>query len=231
MRVTPLVAVVNKSTVLTDAEVENAMYAFKNAVHYQFRPIWNETCALYFYKDVPVPPNAWQMAILDDSDQAGALGYHDETSEGKPLAKIFAKTDKDYGYSWTVTFTHELFEMLADPYICLAAQSSNTEFYGYEVGDPVEADILGMWMKGADGQRTVLVSDFVTPAWFQPGMPGPYDWMQHCSEPLQLLEGGYASIFVSGKGWTQYQMKHGERIEVPLELVNLRFRDRSKKFS
>jgi hypothetical protein len=136
-RLTPQVAIVNESTVLDDAAVSNALIAFQNAVHYHFRPYWNETCNLQFYKDVVPPPYAWVMAILDDSDQAGALGYHDETSEGLPLAKVFAKTDKDYGYNWTVTLTHELFEMLADPYICLAAQTSNTEFYGYEVGDPV----------------------------------------------------------------------------------------------
>ena len=229
-RVSPLVAITNESTVLTDAEVENAMIAFQNAVHYHFRAYWNETCTLQYFGKNSIPSTAWQMAILDDSDQAGALGYHDETSEGLPLAKVFAKTDKDFGYNWTVTLTHELFEMLADPYIDLAAQTSNTEFYGYEVGDPVEDDKYAIWFKGADGQRTIAISDFVTPAWFQPGVPGPYDYGQHLSSPLQVLPGGYVSIFVSGKGWTQFQQKNGELVQVPLEPDNLRFRNRDKAF-
>ena len=32
------------------------------------------------------------MLVLDTSDQAGALGYHDVTPQGLPLGKVFAKT-------------------------------------------------------------------------------------------------------------------------------------------
>ena len=30
--------------------------------------------------------------FLDNSDQAGALAYHDLTNEGLPLSKVFVKT-------------------------------------------------------------------------------------------------------------------------------------------
>jgi len=49
--------------------------------------------------------------ILDDSDQAGALGYHDLTSDGLPIGKVFAASDLKAGTSWTVTASHELLEM------------------------------------------------------------------------------------------------------------------------
>jgi hypothetical protein len=32
---------------------------------------------------------SWWLVMLDDSDQAGALGYHDLTSDGLPLGNIF----------------------------------------------------------------------------------------------------------------------------------------------
>lgn len=226
-RLTPLVAITNESTVLTDAEVKNAMLAFANAVHYHFRPFWNETCTLAFYAPDAVPSYAWHMAILDDSDQAGALGYHDMTSAGLPLAKIFAKTDKLYGYSWTVTLTHELFEMLADPWISTAVQTSNTQFYALEVGDPVEADALGTLFRGGDGQKNILISDFITPNWFIPGTPGPYDYLNHCTAPLQVKSGGYVSIFTSGHGWSQSQMQEdGQLVPIVLDKNDPRFRDR-----
>ena len=55
--------------------------------------------------------------MTDNPDQAGALGYHEITSQGTPLGKVFAKLDLQSGASWTVTLSHELLEMLADPWI------------------------------------------------------------------------------------------------------------------
>ena len=54
---------------------------------------------------------------MDDSDQAGALGYHDLTSAGLPMGKVFARTDLQNNLSWTVTVSHELLEILGDPMI------------------------------------------------------------------------------------------------------------------
>jgi len=228
MRMIPIIAVVNESTVVDDITIMNAIPAFQNAVHYDYRPRWNEAAHLLFYAPgAPVPDDAWVISILDDADMADALGYHDLTSTGKPLAKVFARTDLEYGLNWTVTFTHELFEMLADPYCCLAAQTSNSEFYGYEVSDPVESDDDAYARKGVNGVQ-VMISNFVTPQWFQPGLPGPYDHRHLLSEPLEVREGGYVSVFTSGQGWGQYQMRPGGLQQVPTDPDEARFRDRSR---
>jgi hypothetical protein len=34
-------------------------------------------------------PDGWWLVFLDNSDQAGALAYHDLTNEGLPLSKVF----------------------------------------------------------------------------------------------------------------------------------------------
>ena len=120
----------------------------------------------------------------------------------KPDAFILAKVDKQYGLSWTVTFTHELLEMLADPYISSAWQFSDTEFWGQEVCDAVEDDSLGYEIK-IDGYPPVLVTDFQLPHWFIPGSAPKYDYRNHCVQPGEILKGGYMSVFVSGKGWTE----------------------------
>jgi hypothetical protein len=227
MRIYPIVSVTNNSSVLTDDNVKQIIAALQYQISYHFKPFWDSGANLRFTGKNAFP-NTWELAFLDDSDQAGALGYHELSDY--PVAKVFAKTDQQYSLSPSVTASHEILEMLADPYVNLAAQTSDTEFYGYEVGDPVEADALGyninVGTKAAPIE--ILVSDFILPRWFVPGSPGKYDYKEHLSSPLEVAEGGYCSIFTSGSGWGQFQRKAGILAQVPLEKDNPRFRDRSK---
>jgi hypothetical protein len=219
------IAVENKSSVLTDEEVQAAIPAWQHQVSYDFKPYWNEGARLVWVPSGSSPPTgagSWLLSILDDSDQAGALGYHDVTADNTPLMKVFARTDLDSGLSWTVTASHEILETLADPWISAAWQTSNTEFVALEVGDPVEADELGYLIEG------VLVSDFILPAWYVSGLKVPkYDFAGHLSGPLQIAPGGYVSIFVSCQGWTQKQMRDGALVDVDRDPDDPRFRDRS----
>ena len=219
------IAIENKSSVLTDDEVRGAIPALQHQVSYDFKPYWNEGARLVWVPSGSSPPSgagAWLLSILDDSDQAGALGYHDVTPDNTPLMKVFAKTDQDNSLSWTVTASHEILEALADPWINSAWQTSNTEFVALEVGDPVEADELGYAIDGVE------VSDFILPAWFVSGLKVPkYDFAGHLSGPLQVASGGYISIFVSGKGWTQKQMRDGRLVDAERDEDDPRFRDRS----
>jgi hypothetical protein len=193
------IAILNRSTVLTDAAVQAALPAFS---HYGalVAAAWSLRQPTLYFTATPAASD-WQIVILDDADQAGALGYHDFTVGGKPLAKVFAKTDLRYGASWTVTLTHELAEMQADPWINAAVQTSDSRFYALEIGDPVEDDSLAFSYTTLAG-LAVKLSDFVLPAWFQPGAAGPYSHARHCSRPLQVLAGGYAQYFENGS-WNQ----------------------------
>lgn len=211
----------NKSTVLTQFEVANALPAFKRYLSY-VSSRWGAWGGASLVLETPPTQDEWQIVILDNSDQAGALGYHTYTPSGKPISYVFAETDKKYGYSWTVTLTHELAESIADPWISAAMQTSNTRFYAVENGDPVEADNLGFNIT-ITGYPPVLCSDFVLPGWFIPGHPGPYDWRKHCTAPLQVLPGGYAQWYESGS-WHQV---NAEGAEMALE-DSARFRDRGK---
>lgn len=194
----PVVAVVNQSTVLTDAQVKAILPAMQTQVTSHFRPYWTADCTLTFWpKTQPIIPGWWQLLVIDNPDMAGALGYHELSSVGGPLGKVFAKLDLDSGTSWTVTFSHELMEMLADPWINLISQGSDGKLYASEVGDAVEADELGYLING------VLVSDFITPAWFQPTFADRLDYKRHLTAPLTLAPGGYISILDPATGWTQ----------------------------
>lgn len=197
------ISVLNPSTVVSDDEVEALVPVLQKQI-VSFRDSWNTDAELVFVpKDQTPATGSWWISVLDNSDQAGALGYHDVTNEGLPLGKVFAGTDLANGYKVSVTFSHELLEILADPEInrCVFLQKKNGSgvIVAYESCDAVEADALGYDIDG------VTVSDFVTPRWFMPGFPGPYDFLEHCSKPLQLLPGGYISVFdvTKGTGWQQ----------------------------
>lgn len=201
------IAIINACTVLSDATIKAAVPALQRQVLEHFEPLWGVDAHLTFVPKGGSPaPGSWWIAILDSSDVAGALGYHDLTSESLPIGKVFAGTDQQYGLSWTVTLSHELLEMLADPYINLAAEVETSRtgqrWYAYEVCDACEADALGYTIDG------VLVSDFVTPEWFE-AMPHPagttFDYKGHLTKPFQLAPGGYISVLASSsrRGWTQ----------------------------
>jgi hypothetical protein len=199
------VSVLNESTVVLDADVQRCVDALQIQVSRDFLPIWGIAAQLNFHPSKIAAPGSWQLVILDDSDQADALGYHETTADFLPLGKVFAKSDQLAGTQWSVTASHELLEMLADPYIDLTAEVDNADgsitMYAYEVCDAVEADSLGYAI------GLTLVSDFVAPAWFSPlSLPGKlYDFKGHVTAPFQIAPGGYIGILpvAAGAQWTQ----------------------------
>jgi len=211
----PIIAVVNVSTVLTDAQIDNALPAIQAAITSDFAPIWDATATIVRIPKGSAPPvGAWVCTISDTSDQAGALAYHTVTN-GLPSLSVFAKTEQQYGASWTVSLTHEIWEALVDPYCGSAFQISQKQLVALETADPVEADKLGYTRPGKDG-KPVLISNFVTPHWFVAGSSGPHDFNKKLSSPLSIASGGYISIATataSGISWSQKQMRNGELVE------------------
>lgn len=199
------VAVVNESTVCGDDEIAEITHALQHQVDHDFRPTWGIAAELTAVPKGQAPAAAaWVLGVFDDSDQAGALGYHDLTPELHPVGKVFAATDKKYGAAVSVTCSHELLEMLGDAYINTTALDPRSgRLYAYENADAVEADDLGYEIDGT------LVSDFVLPQFFDPQHAGkgqPLSFKGHVNEPFSLAKGGYLSFLDLGdlkKGWQQ----------------------------
>jgi hypothetical protein len=189
------VALVNHSRLVTDDQLDALAAALTTQAGHLGLAGYDVVAECRRYNATP-PKTAWQLVILDDADMADALGYHETTPAGQPLGKVFARTVADAGLSWTVTASHEWVEMLVDANALLGADLGNGTWVAFEVADPVEADVYGYTIDG------VKVSDFVTPAWFVPDAPGPYDWTKHCKRPLTLLPGGYVAVQRNGQ-WTQ----------------------------
>ena len=191
--------VVNHSSTITDAQVARAIPAFQAAADKDFRPEWNATATLKFLpgEDTISPDGKWWIELTDVPACWFCAGYHDVLG-GTPYA-VVGSADGD-AKLWQVTFTHELWEMLADPYInrtiVVSPRPGVHKLYALETADPVEADRFAYQRDG------VWISDFVTEAWFRRGSKGPWDFTGYTRRPLQLLEDGYQLIW-TGKEWVQ----------------------------
>ena len=159
----------------------------------------------------PADPSAWWLVLLDNSDMAGALGYHDVTPAGLPIGKVFVQDDLSAGSKVSVTVSHELLEMLGDPDINLMAYDPNANplevMYAHEMCDACEDDSLGYDVALPNG-KAVAVSDFVFPSWFQPSMARvagtKFDFTGALRGPFQLAPGGYIGVFNVQTGqWSQ----------------------------
>lgn len=170
--------------------------AIQRQVSEHFLPLWNVDATVAFTTS-PAPTD-WVVGAFRDADQPGALGYHDTTPTGTPLAKWFPLLDAQDGAEPSVTVSHEILEMLADPYLTRAVQARDGRFWALEVADAVEQDSYLI-----DG---VKVSNFVTPHYFEPpvqfALGDKLDYMGLVKSPYEVRPGGYMQWFGT-EGWTQ----------------------------
>jgi hypothetical protein len=173
-----------------------------------------------------VPAGTWHIELLDTSDQAGALGYHedeafdsqsagpkkasDHSSRGLradapeiPLAKVFVKTTMEAGEHPGEVLSHEALEMLVDPRVVSDVRTvidpAKKQKVIVEVGDPVQGCgyLIG----------DVYVADFALPAWFgylQTRNPTQMSWRSSVTVSFELAPGGYISVAPEGsEDWQQ----------------------------
>ncbi len=195
--------VVNESTVVSASELSSVVATLQQQVSQQFAPIWGIDCGLLISQDTSqsLNPSVESLYVLDDTDQAEALGYHELAGNNDvPVGFVFAKTCLDYNTPWSSCLSHELLEQLVDPWVystAIAQWAGKPAVVFLEVCDPVESDEYTL--------NGVALSNFVTPAWFQPQPPAssPFDFLKKLTGPLSLSAGGYASVSYTLKTWKQ----------------------------
>lgn len=196
----PVIYVSNSSTVVPQADVEAALPAFQTAVSRDLAKYWHIDAVLT--TDPAQAASAdMTLAVSDDADQPGALGYHDVGLDGRPYGKVFARTGAAYNESWQLTFTHELFEMLVDPWINRFS-IWNHRTWLVEVGDPCESGFYAYAING------VVISDFITPSWYGAGFgsgksKAPLDFTKKLKRAGQIGKHGYASYQKADGTWGQ----------------------------
>lgn len=203
----PTIDIFNSSSVMTDNEIAPIAAALQVQVSRDLAPLWRIDAVVTFVPKTSKPnPMHWWVVVVDDTDHAGALGFHDITPAGLPQAKIFARTILKEKLSVSSTMSHEILEMLADPWgnlltFDITRASRIDRLYTREICGAVEEQSLGYTI-AVDCPFTkkthiVIVSDFVTPNWFMPGFPADkYDFMDHLEGPMPTLApGGYIGYY------------------------------------
>ena len=206
-----LIAVINESTMVTNAQVTTMCQAIQIQLNLHVLPAWNMKAAtITFYADkTKVPGYAWVVSMLDNSTQAGALGYHSLDSD-KVDAFIFAAPVLQNGgtvmvfnpkdpsqYTVSATLSHEVCEMVGDRYaggFSQGPQISAGNLYCQELCDPVENDSYGVTV----GTTVVSVSNFLFPSWFNPqatkALNAPFDYLAKLTAPFTMDAGGYIIV-------------------------------------
>jgi hypothetical protein len=197
------VGIVNESTLVAHDQARAIVEACNLQVRDHIAPAWDRKAipVRYYSAEGKVPDDVALGVLLDNADQAGALGYHDETPAGRPYFRVFAKPSVDSGsgilegaYAVSATASHEVAELF---------------------GDPVEADSYAVDTRAGP----VLVSNFVLPAWFDPqaSHSAVFDYLHRTSRPFQMTAGGYVLTRSAGQVTSSFgELVPGWRVEAKL---------------
>lgn len=184
-------ALVSQSQQVGTDDLMKVSAALQKQASRDLAPVWEVSATVdSFGKLEDVPLGYWPLIVMDNID-VDAAGVH-EDKDGQPFALITASTVVD---QWSLTASHEMLEMLVDPFgKRLVASDSPKKGQGrisvlVEVCDPCES--------AENGYRanSVLVSDFYTPNFLDPVAAAGvrYSFRGGIKQPRQVLRGGYLS--------------------------------------
>jgi len=154
-----------------------------------------------------VPYGAWPIFLVKTLPP-GEGGYHLDKNN-QPFAKVIASAGNE---TWSIDASHELIEMLVDPYgnrmhssqaIAIdgdcVVDAEGVFNYLVEACDPCEANNFAYSIAG------IAVSDFITPNFYDASeTPGTsYSFKGNITRPRELLRGGYISYVQPDGSWNQ----------------------------
>lgn len=205
---------------VSDATVKDDIPVWEQAANGAFRRTWHtpKLQLVFVARGHSAPRGAEVLQITANGPVDGAAAYHTQ-NDGRAAIVVYAGIDDAYGVSLSVAATHEIFERLADGTTSTINQGwpvdnftvSHGQFQSpdfipvprgqlvlNEVCDPVEA--FHYVLRAADG-RQVWISDWVTQNYFNdenetPAGVGHFDFLGLTQAPLEVLPGGYQSLYV-----------------------------------
>lgn len=200
-----LITVECRTKSLTHEELFNLIWGINYQVLYHYgRSAWvtqgyaPPAHVVALPQSIKPPVGAWNLILLDHSDQQGALGYHDDQAGNDiPYAEVFCVDAVQDGSTPSAVASHEALEMLVDPNVNdvkTAKNASNDQIYIVEVCDAVQGQDYDVG--GPEGRTTgVMVANFCLPSWWEIGDGAPpWDFRSLLAGPFELAPGGYISV-------------------------------------
>jgi hypothetical protein len=233
------VALVSLTSDIPTRSFLQAAAAVQKQITRDFTPIWGLPATVDVFEDLASVPSDYHPVVLfgdadevterlefaigeeyaqdliDDFERDRLTGLHLNAFTRQPFALV-AATD-----AWSVTLSHEILEMLADPFgnRLIAAphpvDRSQRVRYLLEVCDPCQS----VWYP----VNGVPVADFFTPRYFDPVRVdrSRYSFTGALEYPLEIVEGGYLT-WIDPEDSGLYQLASGDTEPVLLaDLVQL----------
>jgi hypothetical protein len=220
------IALVSLTRQIPTRDLLRAAAAVQKQLTRDFLPIWDLHATLDTFEDLASVPSDYHPIVLfgnadelvgeldvaigpelaaqliDDFERDRLGGLHLNSFTRQPFALVEASD------AWSVVISHEVIEMIADPYgnrlVAAAHPLDETQRVKYliEVCDPCQS----VWYP----VNGVPVSDFYTPRYFDPvGLTGGrYSFTGRLEHPLQILDGGYLS-WIDPEDSALYQLEGG----------------------
>lgn len=194
------VALVDTTDTVAASALAEVAGALNEQVQADFAPAWRVAATVGAYP--AAPPGTWRIDLVHQTP-GGTLGFHADANR-QPFAKVAVDAGR-----WTVTASHELLEMLGDPWgNRLHGAAAPTGWQGasprvrylLELCDPCERFTYEV--------GGVEVSDFVIPAFYRSSRRNAagYSHTGRVTAPLQVAEGGYMSFLdpADGHVWQRF---------------------------
>ena len=162
----------------------------------QFWPV--SATVMHLANPKKIPAGMWPVQLVKNlpPDEGG---FHSDKHK-QPFSKVIAGPSDN---TWTIDASHEILEMLVDPWgnrmqssvaieIVKGKIKDGTGQFGYlvEACDPCEDNSFAYTING------IAVSDFITPHFYDPMVTSGtrYSFGGNITAPRQILPGGYISF-------------------------------------
>lgn len=183
------IALVSLSKKVSASDLSQTAAALQKQATRDLGPIWGISATVDSFPTVKsIPLGYWPIIVSEDIKDPDAAGFHTDKHH-QPYALVLMEDD------WQLTCSHEMCEMLVDPYgnrLATAGSPKSNQgkvHFLVEVCDPCEDAAFAYSVNG------ILMSDFYTPNYFDPQpVPGVrYSFTGAIKKPVQILKNGYIS--------------------------------------
>lgn len=198
------IAVISEVSLIQFDYLQKVCLAIQKQLDQHFVKSWAKTAQITAFKSLAEIPAEYNVITVKSNISVKLDGFHGVDDSGKPYGEI------KYWQRWTYTLSHEVLEMVHNPYLkefrknpSIIDPNTENPLFVEEVADATDGK--GYFIDGIE------VSNFITPYWYDIVKTDgrKYDYLGLLTAPRQLYEGGYVSWLSVTNEYYQAQKTKG----------------------